>query len=323
MPDDDLTALLAAPPRPPDDPNLFSSNTLFGEPGIYPAGTPMEPASGATVTVDAAVAALEALGVDNAAARLADDALVARHPTQDPRAGLVALSVTVAAPVLDAFVAGDTPVTSVGLGATASPGRIVGRGPTRRATTRVVNERYRAEVPTLLAGSLAHDLLWSGPGAGQYEEVVLHALVALVHLQLLARTPVLAHTGTELARRQNSLAITLVNSRHPGSADISVRASDGPGTIPGGAPGMQTPDFWSIPFVSGTPVAADAPALLGEVLARATDATPPSPLRYDDALGAVVVGARHARCARPRRAVACRGCARPAGPGVDVVNPKP
>jgi hypothetical protein len=49
---------------------------------------------------------------------------------------------------------------------------------------------------------------------------------------------------------------------------------------------MQTPDFWSIPFVSGTPVAADAPALLGEVLARATDATPPSPLRYDDDLGA-------------------------------------
>ncbi len=184
-----------------------------------------------------------------------------------------------------------------------------------------MNERYRAEVPTLLAGSLAHDLLWSGPGAGQYEEVVLHALVALVHLQLLARTPALAHTGTELARRQNSLAITLVNSRHPGSADIAVRAPDGPGTIPGGAPAMQTPDFWSIPFVSGTPVAAGAPALLGEVLARATGATPPSPLRYDDAPGRVVVGARHAWCARPRRAVASRGCARPAGPGLDAVNP--
>ena len=286
MSDDDLTALLAAPPRPPDDPNLFSSNTLFGEPGIYPRGTPMEPASGPTVTIDAAVVALEALGVDNAAARLADDALVARAPDPGTRAGLVALSVTVAAPVLDAFVAGDTPVTLIGLGATASPGRIVGPRPDAPNTTRAVNERYRAEVPTLLAGSLAHDLLWSGPGAGQYEEVVLHALVALVHLQLLARTPALAHTGTELARRQNSLAITLLNSRHPGGAGIAVRASDGPGTIPGGAPDMQTPDFWSIPFVSGPPVAADAPALLGEVLARVTDAMPPSPLRYDDDLGA-------------------------------------
>ena len=152
-------------------------------------------------------------------------------------------------------------------------------------TTRVVNARYQAEQPALLAGSLAHDLLWSGPGAGQYEEVVLHALVALVHLQLLARVPALAHTGTELARRQNSLAITLVNSRHPGSADISIEAPDGPGTIPGGAPSMQTPDFLSIPFVSGTPVAADAPALLTAVMTNITGATPPTPLRYDDALG--------------------------------------
>jgi hypothetical protein len=285
--DDDLTALLAAPPRPPADPNLFSSNPLFGEPGIYPQGTPMAPASGPTVTVDAAVVALDALGVDDAAPRLADDALVARAPDPGPRAGLVALSVTVAAPLLDAFVAGDTDVESIALGTPAAPGRIVGppADSDARTSTRVVNERYRAEVPTLLAGSLAHDLLWNGPGAGQYEEVVLHALVALVHLQLLARTPALAHTGTELARRQNSLAITLLNSRHPGHADLAVRAPDGPGTIPGGAPGMQTPDFWSIPFVSGPPASADAPALLGAVLARVTGATPPSSLRYDDALG--------------------------------------
>jgi hypothetical protein len=194
--------------------------------------------------------------------------------------------VTVAAPVLDAFLAGGTPVAHVGVGACASPGRIVGPPVGGDDETRVVNERYRAEVPTLLAGSLAHDLLWSGPGAGQYEEVVLHALVALVHLQLLARAPALARTGTELARRQNSLGITLLNSRHPGSPDIAVRAPDGPGTIPGGAPGMQTPDFWSIPFVGGPPTAADAPALLGAVLERATGAPRPTPLRYDDALGA-------------------------------------
>ena len=281
-----LIELLAAPPRPPTYPNLFSSNELFGEPGIYPDGTPMEPATGAGVTVDAAVAALEAVGIEHAAARLADDALVARAPDPGSRAGLVALSVTVAAPVLEAFVAGATPVDTVGLGATASPGRIVGPATDDGSSAhRVVNERYRAEVPTLLSGSLAHDLLWSGPGAGQYEEVVLHALVALVHLQLLARAPALARTGTELGRRQNSLAITLLNSRHPGSADIAVKAPDGPGTIPGGAPNMQTPDFWSIPFVSGTPVASDAPALLRAVLHRATDATPPSPVRYDDALG--------------------------------------
>ena len=58
----------------------------------------MEPATGPAVTVDAALAALDALGVADAATRLADDALVARVPDPGPRAGLVALSVTVAAP---------------------------------------------------------------------------------------------------------------------------------------------------------------------------------------------------------------------------------
>lgn len=295
--DDDLSSILAAPPRTPDHVDLFSSNTLFGEPGIYPEGSRMVPAAGPPTSFDGAVAALRALGVDDPATRLADDRLVGRVPDPGPRAGLVALSVTVAAPVLDAFVAGATPVTSIGVGSPASPGRVVGppadppdahpgAAPHGVPSMRVVNERYGAEVPTLLAGSLAHDLLWSGPGAGQYEEVVLHALVALVHLQLLARSPELARTGTELARRQNSLAITLLNSRHPRSADIAVIAPDGPGTIPGGAPSMQTPDFWSIPFVGGPPVAADAPALLGPVLARVTGAPPPSPLRYDEALGA-------------------------------------
>jgi hypothetical protein len=277
-----LTRLLAAPPRPPRDPDLFSSNTLFGEPGIYPQGTPMVPASGPPIGTADAIAALERIGVDDAEARLADDALAARADAPGPRAGLLALSVTAAAPVLDAFVAGRTTVTRIGLGPTTSPGRVVGPGPDG---ARVVNERYAAEDPVLLAGSLVHDLIWSGPGAGQYEEATLHALVGVVHLQLLARAPELAHRGTELARRQNSLAITLLNSRHRGAADISVVAPDGLGTIPGGAPSMQTPDFWSIPFVSGPSAAADAPALLAAVLGRVTGATPPSPLRYDDSLG--------------------------------------
>ena len=42
-------ALLAAAPRPPRDPGLFSSNPLFGEPGIYPDGPPMVPATGPAV----------------------------------------------------------------------------------------------------------------------------------------------------------------------------------------------------------------------------------------------------------------------------------
>src|SRR2546430_23711 len=81
---------------------------------------------------------------------------------------------------------------------------------------------------------------------------------ALVHLRLAPLAPALARLGTKLTRRQNTLTFTQLNSRIPGSANISVRAPDGPGTIPGGALSMQTPDFWSIPFVGGAPAAADA-----------------------------------------------------------------
>ncbi len=272
----------------------------------------MVPAVGDPPDETAAIAALEAVGITDAVTRMTDAALRRRAPEPGPRAGLVALTVSVAAPVLEEFLAGRLRVQALGLGVTASPGRIVGPRVAGPGDERVVNERYRAEHPALLAGSLAHDLLWSGEGAGQYEEVTLHALCALVHAQLLARAPFLAATGTELARRQNSLAITLLNSRHPGSAEVAVRAPDGPGTIPGGAPGMQTPDFWSIPFVSGAPVEADAPALVGRVLARVTgdDPTLPAPLRYDDALGVWWSDRGDSWRAPTRRAVARRVRAR-------------
>ena len=283
--DDELTTLLAAPPRRPADIDLFTSNALFGDPGIYPDGSPMVPAPGPAVTDAQAVEALARIGVWRPEARLAQKVLIARVPDPGPRAGLLALSFTVAAPLIDVFVAGMTRVDTIELGPTASPGRVVGTTADGPLGARVVNERYRAEVPTLLAGSLAYDLLRSGPGAGRYEEVVLHAVEALVHLQLLARDPALARTGTELARRQNSLALTLLNSRHPGRAELAVRAPDGLGVVPDGASNVQAPDFWSIPFVSGTARAADATPLLYAVLELATGVAPPTPLRYDEALG--------------------------------------
>ena len=173
--DDVLCARLSAPPRPPRDQDLFSSNVLFGEPGIYPQGTPMIPASGDAPDEAGATAALVAVDIPDAGVRMADPRLRERAPDPGPRGGLVA-PVTVGEPVLDAFLGGATPVRTVTFGAPASPGRIVGPTASGDASGRVVNERYRAEHPALFAGSLVHDLLWSGPGAGQYEEVTLHAL---------------------------------------------------------------------------------------------------------------------------------------------------
>lgn len=295
--------VLAAPPRPPRDPALFSSNTLFGEPGIYPEGPAMVPAEGPPLDEHASRAALATLLPDHLGEATAVAATLALFdaptlhrlaPEPLPRAALVILCGTVAAPALAAVAGGrgGVPFSSVGVAAMPGSGRVVGAAPGGPSGARALNDRYAAEHPALVAPSLAHDLLWSGAGTDRYEEATLHALLAMVHLQVISRSPWIAHLGTELARRQNSLAVTLANSRHPGSAALAVRADDGPGTIPGGAPGMQTRDFWSIPFAPDGPTGRPAPPPLAEALAQAAvdPGSLPAPLRYDDALADWLAG---------------------------------
>jgi len=268
---------------PPVDPGRFT-------PDLYPDGPPLVPAAGAPPDADAALGLLIEAYVPDAATRFTDAALAARAPDPGVRAGLVALEGTMAAPLLDAFIAGTLPVTRVEYGVPASRGRIVGPRDGDAPTTRVVNSRYGAEHPALLAGSLAHDLLWSGPGAGDVEETTLHAVCAMVQVQCLARAPHLADLRTELSRRQNSLAITLLNSRHPGDADVTLVAPDGRGTIPGGDPAMQAPDFWSVPFGPERPSAPpEAPAILTRLLVPVVGrrGNLPTPLRYDESLAEV------------------------------------
>lgn len=288
--------LLAEPPRPPIDVSRFTSNALFGQPGIYPDGPPMAPADGDPWDDDRTRAELTRLrgaraaggGEIGVAVELDDPALVARVPEMPVRAALVLLGTTVAAPALRGFLDRESSTDTIAFGAPSSPGRIIGtpNGAPEDSSARVVNERYRAEHFALVAPSLAHDLLHHAVGAGQYEEAFLHALLAMVHLQLLASAPDLADLRTELARRQHSLAITLVNSRQPGDDRIRLVAPDGPGTIPGGDPRLQSCDFWSIPFVGGPPQAGPAPAALGAVLVALAEPEPVDdpPTRFDDAL---------------------------------------
>ncbi len=249
---DDTTALLAGPPRIPVDVARFSSNTLFGQPGIYPDGPPMVPATGH------------------------------RHSDASIELAIPELAGTVAEPVLDAWNAGRLAVARLTYGAPESPGRIV--GPAAGGGAPVVNDRYACEDARLLLPSIVHALCWSGPGAGHAEETLLHTLGAYVHAQLLAREPALAAT-TELARRQSSITITLLNSRRPGTAPITLVAPDGPGTIPGGAPAMQTPDFWSVPFGPRASDGGVVPGVVRAVLRGVAGDGAGEPDRYDDTLG--------------------------------------
>lgn len=262
-------------------PALFTSNPVFGQPGLYPDATSMAPAVGAPPDEVAARAALDAMGAE-AAAHWDAPGLASATVAPLARAAVAALAATVAAPLLAALLAGETPVRRLGVGHTASPGRVVGppadggsagdTGERDRVTgDRVVNDRYAAEHPLSVTPSVAHDLGWSGPGASHAEETALHLIVALVHAQVVARQPRLAHLGTELVRRQNSLVLPLLCSRQPGSHELSVVAPEGAGTAPGGSPSMQTPDFWSIPFAPHGPPTPVPPAV-ADVLERACGA---------------------------------------------------
>lgn len=252
---DAILRRLAAAPQPPVDISRFSSNPLFGQPGIYPDGPPMEPATGH------------------------------RHSDASIEQVMLELVGTVAEPLFVAWTEGATPVSRFTYGTAASAGRVV--GPAATGDSRVVNARYQCEDARLLLPSIVHDLVWTGPGAGHAEETLLHALGAYTHVQLLARDPSLAALGTELARRQNSITITLLNSRRPGSPTVTLVAPDGPGTIPGGAPSMQTVDFWSVPFAPRDADGAGVSSLLRELLAAAAAIDPAQvPATFDDALGA-------------------------------------
>lgn len=262
--------VLAAPPRPPIDVGRFTSNPLFGQPGIYPDGPPMNPAADAPMApqrIESELARLLRACAAPPGASLDDAALARAFPDTALRAAALLLHGTVAAPVLGERLAAGT-LPSYAYGAPSSPGRIIGipEGSPEDAQIRVVNERYRGEHFALLTPSLAHDLLYDPRGAGKHEEALLHALLAMVHLQLLAGAPDLGDQRSELARRQHSLAITLVNSRRPGDDRIRLIAPDGPGTIPGGDPALQSPDFWSIPFGGGECEETPAPPILGAVL---------------------------------------------------------
>ena len=293
---DAVTALLAAPPQVPRDPDLFTSGVRFGVPGTYPTGSPMAPAAGnpigeegARTVVGDLVSRRAPTAVARALGAFDDPTVGERVPDPVVRAALALLTVTVAAPLVDDFLVGSSPVTDIGIAPMPGSGRTFGRVDGARPGVRALNDRYAAEHPAVVAPSLAHHLGWQDLG-DRYEEVVLHAILAMVHLQWTATDPSVAHLGTELTRRQNSMALTLLNSRHPGSPSPAVRADDGVGTLPGGDPGLDTPDFWSVPLAPGSGCGTAVPAPVTSVLqmVAAPTAPVPEPLRYDDDLSTLM-----------------------------------
>jgi hypothetical protein len=232
--------LLALPQRKPCDVNLFTSRYQAADtvtPGFYPEGAPMAPAAGVALTEARVRSQLKSLlkgsaGAASAMALFDSPRVRARVPDAPLRGALALARMTVAQPVVDWFVSSSDVIVRYGgapLGVVAAvgPGQIV------------FNRRHAADHFALQSATLTHEILHLVPDQrtlpSPTEEVILHAVGATVHLQLLARRPELATVGTELARQRNDEALIFVNSRIPGSSKSAIIAPGGRGTALGSA----------------------------------------------------------------------------------------
>jgi hypothetical protein len=229
------------PQRKPCDVNLFTSTFHAGDtdmPGFYPEGRNMTSPPGPAPTEARVRSQLKSFlkGSTGAAAALAlfDRAAVrAKVPDATLRAALAAARVTLAQQVVDWFVSSPDVVVRYGgvpLGVIA----VVHDAGTPKQI--VFSRNHAAEHFALLSGVFTHEILHLLPGAPPpTEEVILHAVDATVHMQLVARYPLLATSGTELTRQMNDEVLIFVKSRVPGSPKSAIIAPKGLGTAPGSA----------------------------------------------------------------------------------------
>jgi hypothetical protein len=290
--------LLALPQRKPCDVSLFTS--MFDDrgtnvPGFYPEGRRMTPAPGPVPTEAQVRSQLKIFlkGSPGAAAALAlfDRADVeAKLPDPTLRAALAALRGTVAEPMIEDFLSRSYAALPRFCNCLPKALMIAATTGGNLPGTRVIffNARYQSEHFALLNGILAHEVLHhDSPPASATEELILHTLTAIVHMQVLSRQPTLATSGTELARYMNSLALMLVNSRVPGSWRSAIIAPRGRGTVPASAKSQRdlyahAKDFHFLGRSASPDDSSPAPPVFAAVLRKllAPGVALPKPLTY-------------------------------------------
>jgi hypothetical protein len=269
--DDLAVARLAEPLGPPRAPQRFLPDRHSSDVRLAPAAPPRGVVPGTPIDDEEVALAFRgfldghlagnATRIDATMARFASRDARRRLPDAAVRAGFLALTGTLGDPLVEPFLAGELEVDRITFGQPADPGAVVGLVDEPSGDrTRVVAERYRYEMPALYAPALLTALIGHEPAVSDADEAVVNAFAAVVHLQLLGRSPGLAGT-TELARRQNSRALALFCSRLPGAPAVRlVVGPDGDGS-----------DFWRLGLADGP--AASAPPSDG--LARLLDALLP------------------------------------------------
>jgi hypothetical protein len=212
--------LLESRPFAPTDINLFS-------PVAYPDATPMTPATGTPPTEAEARQMLEAYlieGEQNVQEGLAlfdNPDLIAKVPNPSLRAGLVGSLGTAGEPAIEFIMnaktdAGLPKVAIIGFSDTPFDSSnldvalVIGTAENQMAIP--FNPKYKNETPFLFTPTLAHEVLHNDTLNAGYEEITAKAIESSIYLEQLALHPLLAALGTELSRRNNTNALTRLNS---------------------------------------------------------------------------------------------------------------
>ena len=287
--------ILGMAPVKPANVNLFMTDYLEQPvyPEAYPKAEPMEPATGVERASEEIRAELEAfvtkaLGEDDPRAgetlALFDDPrVIERVPDAQLRAAFALLNITIAAPLIDEYL-------DSGIHAGTLDWRETGWAFTEAAVTgedgkryTSMSERYRYEHFAHAAPSIVHALLHHDDRFSYPEDVIVLAVASVTYMQFLVIEPELAHHGTELSRFNNTFAMALLNSHHPGSADITLVVRGGTSVLPGSP--VDAPDFWSLIArdQGSSPMSPGARATLENML------MPGTPIPSDLAFGQAAV----------------------------------
>lgn len=216
---DSATDLLEQKPFAPTDTSLFS-------PVIYD-GPPLFPAAERQFTEQSIRAELQSLleqrfGASDArvneALAVFDDNDT-KQIVSDPRlrAGLVSLKGTVGAPAINSILKDSftdvkfASFADIGMPVDGTAFSVTFAGNDK--STIIMNDKYQHEDFRLFSAILAHEVLHSDSTVGGQEELIADSLEALIHGQFVSEDPSLAHSGTELSRRQNTQLMARLNSR--------------------------------------------------------------------------------------------------------------
>lgn len=209
--------VLRRPPFPPTDVDLFVD-------AVYGEAPPLQPARRAPATETEVRRELRRIlsnrfsgdpaAHDEAVSVYDDPRLVETVPDPRLRAGVVAVQGTLAEPALGAVLEGDVsairfaPFDADDAGVAAHVLHLEGG-----CELVEVNDRFRFEDVRLFAPTLLHELLHSDRSPSPTEELIAHALDALVAMEVLLETPELALRDTALVRWVNTDVMARLNGR--------------------------------------------------------------------------------------------------------------